>query len=362
MFEHKTYENLMNEKLRNIPSSVDKREGSIVWDAMAPNSLETAMMYQELETYYKETFGSTASRTYLIERAKERGIYPKPASQGIYLGQFNIEIPIGSRFSLELFNYIVIEKFEESEEITLFEYKLQCENVGSEPNGNFGNLIPIDYIPGLTTAKLTEILIPGEDEEETERFRKRYLESFEPQAFGGNIKDYEEKTMSISGVGAVKVTPVWAGGGTVRLTILDSIYSAATSTLIETVQEIIDPTQDGSGLGLAPIDHIVTVDAPIQIPINIATVVELDNTEWNNIKGEVEKILEEYLLELRKEWATNPSVTVRIAQIESKILTVKGVVDIGSTAINGNQENFALDKYQVPVFGSIEATEGGVTL
>ena len=51
--------------------------------------------------------------------------------------------------------------------------------------------IPIEYIEGLTEAKLTEILIPGEDEEETEKFRKRYLESFEPQAFGGNIKDYD---------------------------------------------------------------------------------------------------------------------------------------------------------------------------
>lgn len=358
MFEDQTFEKIMHRKLNRVPTNIDKREGSVVYDSLAPNAMETKELYIELETYYQETFGSTASRTYLIERAKERGVYPKPASAGIFKGVFNQEMAIGTRFNLEEYNYFVLEKIDGE----TYEYKLQCESVGIGPNGNFGDLIPIDYIPGLTTAKLTEILIPGEDEEETERFRKRYLESFEPQAFGGNIKDYEEKTMSISGVGAVKVTPVWAGGGTVRLTILDSIYSSATSTLIETVQEIIDPTQDGSGLGLAPIDHIVTVDAPTQILINITTVVELDNTEWNNIKGEVERILEEYLLELRKEWATNPSVTVRIAQIESKILTVKGVVDIGSTAINGNQENFALDKYQVPVFGSIEATEGGVTL
>lgn len=349
MYEDQTYEKILQRKLNRISSDVDKREGSIVYDALAPNTIEIKELYVMLETYYQETFGSTASRTYLVERAKERGVYPKAASAGIYKGIFNQEVSLGERFSLDIYNYFVLEKLDSGE----YEYKMQCETVGIGPNGTFGDLIPVEYIPGLTKAKLTEILIPGEDEEETEKFRQRYLDSFEPQAFGGNIKDYEEKTMSISGVGAVKVTPVWAGGGTVKLTILDSTFSVATSTLIETVQETIDPTQDGSGLGLAPIDHIVTVDTPEAVAINIVTEVELDNTEWNNIKAEVEKIIEEYLLELRQDWATNDTTTVRIAQLESKILTVKGVVDIGNTAINGNQENLILDKYQVPVFGGI---------
>lgn len=348
MFENKTFEKLMEEKLKSISSDIDKREGSIVYDALAGNSVETVEMYITLEDFYKETFGSTASREYLIERAKERGVFPKPASAGIYKGIFNIEISIGSRFSLNEYNYVVIEKLEDS-----FEYKLECETIGEEPNGNLGDLIPIEYIEGLTEAKLTEILIPGEDEEETEKFRKRYLESFEPQAFGGNIKDYEEKTLSISGVGAVKVTPVWKGGGTVRLTILDSIFSPASSELIRTVQEKIDPTQDGSGLGLAPIDHRVTVDAPTKVTIDIATTVELNDVEWGTIETEVGEIISNYLLELRKTWAEENTLIVRIAQIESRILNVDGVVDISNTKINGKAENLTLDKYEVPIFGGV---------
>lgn len=352
MFEEKTFENLMDEKLKNISSDIDKREGSIVWDSLAPNALETAMMYQELNAYYKETFGNTASRVYLIERAKERGVYPKPASRGIYLGEFNIEVPIGSRFSLDLYNYMVIEKIEESSS-SYVQYKLQCEEYGSNPNSNFGHLIPIDYIFGLTYSQLTETLIPGEDEEETEKFRKRYLDSFEPQAFGGNIKDYEEKILSISGVGAVKVTPVWQGGGTVRVSILDSIFSPASSELVRTVQEKIDPTQDGMGLGLAPIDHRVTVDAPNKVTINITTSVELNDVEWGTIETEVGEIISNYLLELRKSWAEESNLIVRIAQIESKILSVDRVVDISNTKINGKAENLTLDKYEVPIFGGI---------
>lgn len=349
MFEEKTYEKIMQDKLNRVPSDVDKREGSVVYDALAPNAMETKEMYLELENYYKETFGSTASRKYLIERAKERGVYPKPASAGNFKGVFNIDIEIGSRFSLEQYNYIVREKLKTGNH----EYKLQCESVGSGPNATFGDLIPIEYIEGLTVAKLTEILIPGEDEEDTEKFRQRYIESFEPQAFGGNIKDYEEKTLSIAGVGAVKVTPVWKGGGTVRLTILDSTFSAATSELIKTVQTEIDPTQDGHGLGLAPIDHRVTVGTPEKITINITTKVELNDVEWGTIENDVKKIIEEYLLELRKNWAKENNITVRVAQIEAKILSVEGIVDIADTKINGKAENLILTAYQIPILGGV---------
>lgn len=349
MFEDMTFNKIMQSKLDKIPSDVDKREGAVIYDTLAPNAMETKEMYIQLETYYKETFGSTASREYLIERAKERGVYPKPSSAGSFKGIFNIDIPIGSRFSLEEFNYVTVEKLEDGNH----EYKLQCESTGTAPNSNFGDLIPIEYIEGLTSAKLTEILIPGEDEEDTEKFRQRYLDSFEPQAFGGNIKDYEEKTLSIAGVGAVKVTPVWKGGGTVRLTILDSTFNIATSELIRTVQNTIDPNQDGNGLGLAPIDHIVTVDTPEKIVINITTTVELNDVEWGTIENDVKVVIEEYLLELRKSWAKENNITVRIAQIEARILSVDGVVDITNTKINGSTENLILTAYQIPVYGGI---------
>lgn len=352
MFEHKTYENLMNEKLRNIPSSVDKREGSIVWDAMAPNSLETAMMYQELETYYKETFGSTASRTYLIERCRERGITPKAASTGVYKGEFNIQVPIGNRFSLDIYNYEVMACIGQNTDTQYYEYQLKCESTGIAPNSNFGQLIPIDYLQGLTYAQLTETLIPGEEEEETEVLRQKYLNSFDTKAYGGNIKDYEEKTLSISGVGAVKVTPVWAGGGTVKLTILDSEYNDATPTLISTVQEKIDPTQDGSGKGVAPIGHIVTVDTALRETIYIATVLTLQGIDFNNVKEDIDEILKLYLLELRKSWALSEKLIVRISQIETRILAVNsGIIDIKNTKINGYEKNLEIIANKIPVWG-----------
>ena len=45
MFENKTYENLLDEKLESINSKYDKREGSIIFDELAPNSFEDANVY-----------------------------------------------------------------------------------------------------------------------------------------------------------------------------------------------------------------------------------------------------------------------------------------------------------------------------
>lgn len=355
MFEEKSYENLLKTKLDKMPTDIDTREGSVIFDAIAGNSLETAQMYIAINEFYKETFGHTASRENLVKRALERGISPKPASSGIYRGIFNLEIPIGSRFSLNEHNYVVMKKIDTKN----FEYQLLCETVGEEPNGNLGDLIPIEYISGLTEARLVETLIPGEDEENTESLRKRYLDSFNAQAFGGNVKDYEEKTLGISGVGAVKVTPIWNGGGTVRLTIVDSEYNIATSQLIEKVQQIIDPTKDGTGKGIAPIGHIVTVDTPLKKTIHIATKIMLQDIEILNIKEEINKTLEEYLLELRKNWANSNKNMIRISQIETRILSVSDkIIDVFDTKINGKNENLEIDVYELAVWGSVNYEKG----
>ena len=107
----------------------------------------------------------------------------------ILKGEFNIDIPIGSRFSLDNLNYVTTEK------ISTGVFKLECETAGIIGNENFGTLVPIEYIEGLESAKLSELLIPGGEGEDTEVFRKRYFASFNPEAYGGNIADYKEKNI-----------------------------------------------------------------------------------------------------------------------------------------------------------------------
>lgn len=348
MYENVTYELIMNRMLDRVSDQVDKREGSVIWDALAPAAVELELMYIEFELILQETFGDTASREYLIRRAKERGITPYPATYALLKGEFNIDVPIGSRFSLNELNYSVVEQ------IGTGVFKMECEALGVQGNKYFGDLIPIEYIDGLQTAKLTELLIPGEDEEDTESLRTRYFESFDTKPFGGNQKDYIQKTNSIAGVGSTKVTPIWDGGGTVKLTILNSEFDKASSELVNTVQQEIDPTKDGHGVGIAPIGHIVTVNTAEEIAVNITSNIIFD--EGYSFTGQKQNIIDAisaYLLELRKEWANQTNLVVRIAQIETRILAIKGIIDISGTKINGAASNLTLTKYQIPVMGGV---------
>ncbi len=348
MYENITFESILERMLSKITSDMDKREGSLIYDALAPCAVELQLMYIELDNIQKETFADTASREYLVLRSSERGISPNSATKAILKGEFDVEVGIGKRFRCEGLVYVVLSHIEG------YSYQLQCETAGQVGNRNFGDLKPIDFIEGLGTAKLTELLIPAEDEEDTESLRTRYFNSFEKKAFGGNVTDYLEKTNAIEGVGAVKVTPVWNGGGTVKLTVLDSTYNKASDVLLGLVQETIDPTMDGKGIGIAPVGHIVTVDTVSEVLVDIQTTITFDTGySFETMESSINTVLEEYLQEERSKWGEQSYLIIRIAYIESKILGLKGVLDIGNTKLNGVGENLVLGSFDIPVLGGV---------
>jgi len=234
---------------------------------------------------------------------------------------------------------------------------LQCETSGSDANSYLGTLIPIDYINGLQTAALTEILIPGEDEEETETFRTRYFISFDRIAFGGNRADYIEKVEKIQGVGGVKPYRAWQGGGTVKLVIINSEWKAPTSEMVNAVQTAIDPTVNaGDGLGIAPIDHVVTVFGVTNQAINIQTTITYQSG-WSFAESRpyIETAIDAYFKELSQVWDETDNLIVRVSQIETRLLNAAGVIDIQDTKINGVQGNFVVPADSIPIRGSIIA-------
>lgn len=398
MFQNQTYETILARMLARVSDKYDKREGSVIWDTHSPTAFEFQILYVYLETLISEAYGDTASREFLILRCHERGIYPYDATKAVLKGEFtptNIDVT-GQRFNISNINYVV------TEQISAGVYKVECETAGEVGNNYLGEMIPIDYIEGLETAELTEVLIPGEDEEDTEDLRQRYFDSFGEFAYGGNRADYIAKTKAISGVGGVKVDRVWNGnihpadmipnatvqswyetyiesatgdvhdwletvytaalnrkltvGGTVKVTIVDADdYGVASSTLITLVQSTLDPTQNaGEGYGVSPIGHVVTVESATGIPITVKATISFNGGyTWESLKTAIEDAVKDYLLSLREDWETNDYTVVRISQIEAKILAVEGVVDIANTKVNNSTSNLTLTKYQIPTFGSV---------
>ena len=309
-------------------------------------------MYIQLDTILNESFADTQTRDYLIKRCAERGVNVEPATYAIRQGEFipsTLEIAIGTRFSLNLLNYVVVEKISDGI------YKLQCETAGYDGNVESGTLIPIEYIEGLQTATLTEVLVPGEDEEDTEHLRQRYFDSLDSQAFGGNIKDYKEKTNSLDGVGGVKVYPVWNGGGTVKLVIINSDFDKPSDVLINSVQTAIDPTQNqGTGVGIAPIGHIVTVVGCGETSVDVTTKITFqEGWDWEALKPYAEQAIDDYFKELASDWASSDNIIVRISQIEIRLLNLTGVLDIADTTLNGIAHNLTIDADNIPIRGEV---------
>lgn len=397
MYENTTYEVILQRMLDRVPDKFDKREGSIIWDTHSPTAIELQILYIELDAILREAYGDTASREFLILRCRERGISPYEATRAVLKGVFTpstIDVT-GQRFNIGDVNYVVIGKIADGV------YQIECETAGRIGNQFFGTMIPMEYIKGLKTAELTEILIPGEDEEETEDLRQRYFASFEESAFGGNRADYLEKTNAIPGVGRTKVTRVWNAdispadmipkesvetwyngikgtltgevrywldavfhaakkkklttGGTTLLTILNSDFGVASDTLIQTVQTAIDPEVNaGDGFGLAPIGHVVKVESAKAKEITIKTTLTFETGYgWGNLQSPIEEAISAYFLELRKEWADSSYLIVRLSQIDNRILNVPGIIDVQDTSINGSQSNLDLGKYEIPVFGGV---------
>lgn len=397
MYENTTYETIRDRMLARVPDRFDKREGSVIWDTHSPAAIELQILYLELDNILKEAYGDSASREYLILRCRERGITPRQATHAVLKGVFvpaDIEVS-GQRFNIGDRNYVVTERIADGE------YRVRCESPGRVGNQYLGSMIPVEYIQGLQTAELTELLIPGEDEEETEELRSRYFDSFDDHAFGGNRTDYLEKTNAIPGVGRTKVTRVWNAdispaemipkesverwydstketlsgevrdwlnsvfraakekklttGGTVLLTIINSEFGAASETLVQKVQTAMDPEVNaGEGYGLAPMGHVVKVESAKERKVTVkASLIFEPGYGWNNLQGLLEEAVSDYLLELRKEWADASYLVVRISQIDTRLLNVQGVLDVQNTSINGVMSNLSLEKYEIPVPGGV---------
>lgn len=337
MYENMTFDSIMQRMLDAVPDTIDKREGSVVYDALAPAAIELQNLYIELDVVLNQTFVDTATGEYLERRCAERGITKKDASSVIVQGVFTpsgVDVD-GKRFRSGDYTYVSDATG-----------KLTCETAGTAPNGNMGDLIPIDYIEGLETARISEILILGEDREDDEALRAKFFLTIAEPAFGGNPADYKEKTKAIEGVSACKVTPVWNGGGTVLLTVLGANYTVPTGTLVSKVQTEIN--------GIAPIGHVVTVKGAVATTINVTSKITYENGwSWESSGGYIEQAIDAYFAELAATWDENENLIVRVSQLESRILSCAGVLDIQDTAINGVTNYIQLDSDKIPARGSV---------
>lgn len=352
-----SFEKIMDRCLGNkILENVDKRPGSIIYDALAPICLELAEAYVKMDIMEEQTFLTTATGINLDKRAFDYGLSRTPATNALRIAEFkkykmdsdgnfvhddkgnkiliDMDITEGARFTLPEDSSITFEYIGKTDGYNI----LKCEQTGTKGNEHVGTILPLVPIKNLIEAKITSTYKPAEDEETDEELRERVVDSINYSSFGGNIEDYIEKVNAIDGVGQTKVFPAWQYNGSVLLSIVDPIFNPITDEFARNLKEQIDPDEStGQGVGIAPIGHYVTITTPVKKYVNISMNVELTNTvTLETIKEDIEKKISEYFETVRKSFGQNVNLTIYRARIIEKILELKEVLNVKDVALNGD--------------------------
>lgn len=343
-----TYEYILADMLRRVPDNIDKREGSIIFDAMAPAALKLAeayfIMFAERDLYFLDT----AEGEYLDRKGLEYSIERKQATYALRKGTFSdaesnlIDVPIGERFRINDVSFVV------ESQISTGVFRLRCEQLGSMGNSYSGIMLPLgNNVSYVASAILGDILIYGEDIESDDSYRQRILNNIVNTECDGNVAQYLKWASQFEGIGSAKVLPLANGPNTVKVSITDSSNKAASSELIKAFQDYLDPGSTGLGNGKAPIGAKVTVVTGNIKTININANVVLVQGQ-SGVVG-AEETIEEYFAKL-----TYKEDRVSYIGVASVILNLSSVYEVRSLTMNGSTSDILLSSEDIPTLGTLE--------
>ena len=373
-FQSKDYDYFLRKMLDAVPDNVDKREGSIIYDALAPAALVMGQQSLDMANVIKGTYIKTAAGEVLDYRAIEHGTSRYPATQTEAKAKVLNDkkepldnVQIGDKFASIGDSPIFYAVTKINSDLTI---ELTAETAGSSANSYIGQILPVTPNDLLSWAEITEITAPARDVESDDHLRARLLSSQSWIAYGGNVADYLDMTSKIDEVGAAQIYPTWNGGGTVKVVILNNDLMPASASLVQKVKNALDPEdKQAEGYGLAPIDHAVTVTAPEKLIVNVDISVKFDDTKVTRyVKDSINTAIEKYFQSLREDWSDiNQSLgrgynqTIYRSKILSQVILTEGVVNAKLPSLNGKSADIDLifnnEKSQLPVVGTVTINE-----
>lgn len=337
MFEKMSYEAILQDMLNRVTSDVDKREGSIIYDALAPCAYYLADQYFRLDNFLDLLFADTAVGEYLDRCVGDMGMTRNPATFAVRKVTTSGEIPIGSVWGIKEVTYTIQSKLSQNQ------YRAICGVAGTIGNQHSGALTLISGTKS-ETAELTDILEAGADEESDELLRARYYDRVRLPATSGNEAHYLQWAQEVPGVGKAKVFPLWNGNGTVKVLIVDS-EGKVNSGLETPVAAHIEKER--------PIGATVTVGSPTEKNINITAKVLLDGSQpLDNVKAAFEKQIKDYLKGL-----VFSASRVSHGMVGSILIDAEGVLDYELLQLNGSGANISIGAEEIPALGTCNLVE-----
>lgn len=197
---------------------------------------------------------------------------------------------------------------------------------------------PIADVTAVTNASAA---IGGLARETDAAFRARVLLKVSQPATSGNASHYIQWATSVPGVGAAKVTELWNGPGTVKVSIVDTDRQPALPALVAEVAEYLETVR--------PVCVAVTVVSAAGLNVNVAaTVVLASGYTLQEVQDAFTTALTQHLSA-----TAFASTYVSYAKIGTLLLGTDGVLDYTSLTLNGGTSNVVLADNQVPVVGTV---------
>nr|WP_306220687.1 baseplate J/gp47 family protein [Cohnella sp. WQ 127256] len=204
-------------------------------------------------------------------------------------------------------------------------------------------------LSGITVVINSQPTHDGYVQETDNNLRERYYIAIRTPATSGNLNHYYLWAKEVPGVGGVKVFPLERGANTVEVVIIDQNELPASQTLIDSVQEYIDPNSEGLGYGQAPIGAYCYVIPAIGLSLDLSVTVTKDTGYTDaQIKSNIESSIDSYLDSI-----AFVQSYVSYAAIGNAIYGADGVIDYSALTINGGISNINVGAKEVAVLGVV---------
>ena len=347
MYEHITPESIEESILEAI-TQFDTREGSFARTLIAPAAYEIWKGYTAVEGIPDMILINENSGEYIDKKAADFGIIRKEgvkASAQITLyGQPGTVAPAGKVFLTEDgLEYILDLQLVIPLEGTV-SGTLTAQNEGTVYNVSAG-AISVQQSPlfGMTSFACGAAS-GGVDRETDRQLTERYYDFIRKPATSGNVYQYEQWAKSVPGVGKVKVFPLWAGNGTVKVVLSDPDCNVASEDTVEACENYIESVR--------PIGATVTVESATALAVTIAASITTDMTVTKEeVRLTFVQSVQDYFQQL-----TFEKKEIIYNRILFLLLDIPGVQDVSALTVNGGTANLSIDDTEIPLLQEVTIT------